>query len=215
MATYQQIAGGAGSGCGAACLMVAEHERNGGATPLTHGEEVAVHTVCAFPPYHSGQYCSPVRLAHYATHIYGFTDAKIVLSGQLFKRMLLAQYPGEIALAGTMGVPVEHWVGWSPRFLPTQQWIIMVVVCVDYTPWGTLSSLGKVGTALTLGAGPAIYDLARGLGVGGNANVSLHNVLYRGTSYMDPASGTEYWFLGRMGGAGRAYWDTGCYIVLS
>lgn len=215
MATYQQINGAAGHGCGPACLMVASHENNGGATPLTQAEETVVHTVCAFPPYTAQQDSSPVRLAEYARRVYGFANAKIVLSGQLFKRMLLRRYPGEMLLAGQMNVPVENWVGWSPRFLPTGQWIIMVVVCVDYTPWRTLGTLGRVGTAVTLGTGPALYDLARGLGLGGNPNVSLHNVLYRGSTYMDPATGTEYWFLGRMGGPGRAYWDTGCYVVLS
>lgn len=216
MATYQQINGGAGHGCGPACLMVAEHERNGGLTPLTAAEEIVVHTACAFPPYNPGRDSSPVLLADYARNTYGFPNAKIVLSGQLFKRMLLAQHPGEMNLAGQLGVPVEHWVGWSPRFLPTAQWVIMVVVCVDYTPWRTLSPLGMVGTAVTLGAGPAVYDLARGLGIGGGGgNVSLHNVLYRGSTYMDPATGTEYWFLGRMGGPNRTYWDTGCYVVLS
>ncbi|MBX3197639.1 MAG: hypothetical protein KF894_05810 [Labilithrix sp.] len=244
MATYQQINGGRGCGCGPASLMVAEHERTGGATPLTRGEEITVHTECAFrdplhvgpPVYDADEYSSPVRLADYAVNTYGFARARVVLSGQLFRRMLLRRYPNELALAGTLGVPVDYWLGWSPRYLYTRSWVLMVVLCVDHTPslfprtggallggGGALlrgATLAGAGAGVAIGAAAletaiSIFDLARGLGVTGRPNLSLHTVLYRGGTYMDPATGQDYWFLNRMGGEDRAYWDTGCYVLLS
>ncbi|MBX3211694.1 MAG: hypothetical protein KF850_06650 [Labilithrix sp.] len=246
MATYRQINGGRGCGCGPASLMVAEHERNGGATPLTRTEEKIVHTECAFRAhgaaavYDADSYSSPVRLAHYAVNTYGFARARVVLSGQIFRRMLLRQYPNEMALAGTLGVPVDDWLGWSPRYLYARQWVLMVVLCVDHTSMllprtgGALAggggallrgaaTLSGVGVGAAIGAAAletatSLFDLARGLGLasrlGIRANLSLHTVLYRGATYMDPATGQDYWFLNRMGGD-RAYWDTGCYVLLS
>ncbi|MBX3258710.1 MAG: hypothetical protein KIS78_08460 [Labilithrix sp.] len=245
MATYQQIDGGNGCGCGPASLMVAAHERNHGATPLTAAEEIQVHTQCAFrdaaavgaPVYDPDEYSSPVRLADYAVNTYGFASARVVLSGQLFRRMLLRRYPNELALATTMGVPVDYWLGWSPRYLYTRNWVLMVVLCVDHTSMlfprtggallggggallrgaATLSGVG-IGAAIgaaALEAATSLFDLARGLGVTGHPNLSLHTVLYRGGTYMDPATGQDYWFLNRMGGDDRAYWDTGCYVLLS
>lgn len=243
MSTYQQINGGHGHGCTAGALMVAEDERsNGGGLILTNQEEINVHTQIAFrnwnlpAVYNANVDSSPVSAAHYATATYGFNHAEIILSGQIFPRMLTHRFPQELPRAQNLNIPVHRWIGWSPRFLYTWRWVLMVVLCVDHTPaslprvgGGALGGITgglALGTSLaTLGGTLAgvsaltsalwLYDLARGLGIGGHPNLSLHTVLYRGGTYMDPADGREYWFLGRMGGPGRAYWDAGCYVVLS
>ncbi|HVJ90385.1 MAG TPA: hypothetical protein VM580_11335 [Labilithrix sp.] len=241
MATYQQIDGA--YGCGPACLMVAAHERNGGETPLTNAEETIVHTQCALrplntkPSYNRVRHSSPVRLAHYAVHTYGFAHARVVLSGQLFRRMLLHRHPDELAIAGALGVPVEYWLGWSPRYLYARQWVLMVVLCVEHssrlipTTSGALLGGGsalyrgaahswEVGISAAIGAAAletaaSLFDLARGLGVTGHPKFCLHWVLYRGGTYMDPATGRDYWFLNRMGRSHLAFWDAGCYVLLS
>ncbi len=229
MATYTQTND---NSCGPSCLIVADNEKNN--TAMTQ-EIVIYNRIQHLNNRFGGLYCMPHELANEATQM-GF-NVEIVLSGIMFPRILKMQYPRAVTAAKNAGITVNEWRGWSPRYwISRNQWVLMVVICVDACPlwtgrgvWGAgggiggylASGLGYLRTAAGGVAGAlgglaltSAWELLNGVGVIGNENFSLHYVLYRNGKFMDPATGRDYWLFSSMGGR-RSYYDTGIYIYLT